>query len=238
MISLFIYIYFFICIFSQLVIVSQVQSFCERFWLKKIRTGLLFGNNLLFRQMNQERQRIQAWLYRPGLNLAKHLRDWHTDRAWWQLTVKHDWSIKQEGSWYLLISFLLPLVLSHCQGQSLMPEHTTQGVLDEHRDLSIRDTDCWTLKPLPESVGLEGGIGVDVVMQPPLHCHVPIAHAMTDLHTEVSVVAVDVLDGSEVILLFSRGIRAGHEGEKKTNFQQQNKNSNKEWVSNHWCILF
>lgn len=55
---------------------------------------------------------------------------------------------------------------------------------------------------LPESVGFEGGIGVDVVMQPPLHCHVPVAHAMADLHTEVCVVAVNVLDGFEVVFLF------------------------------------
>lgn len=70
-----------------------------------------------------------------------------------------------------------------------------------------------TYKALPESVGFEGGIGVDVVMQPPLHCHVPVTHAMSDLHTEVSVVAVNVLDGFEVIfLLFSCGIGTGHKG--------------------------
>lgn len=94
-----------------------------------------------------------------------------------------------------------------------MPEHTTQGVLDEHRDSSIQGRDCCTHKPLPERVGFEGGIGVDVVVQPPLHCHVPVTHAMSDLHAEVSVVAVDVLDGSEVVLLFSGGIGADHEGE-------------------------
>ena len=49
-------------------------------------------------------------------------------------------------------------------------------------------------------------------MQPPLHRHVPVTHAVSDLHTEVSVVAVDVLDGSEVVFLFSGGLRAGHEG--------------------------
>lgn len=34
---------------------------------------------------------------------------------------------------------------------------------------------------------------------------------MADLHAEVSVVAVYVLDGSEVILVFSSGVRAGNE---------------------------
>lgn len=84
---------------------------------------------------------------------------------------------------------------------------------------------CCTHEALPESVGFEGGIGVDVVMQPPLHRHVPVTHAMSDLHTEVSVVAVDVLDGFEVIFLFGGGIRAGHKRGKQagmnTNFQQQ-----------------
>lgn len=66
---------------------------------------------------------------------------------------------------------------------------------------------------VPESVGFEGRIGVDVVVQPPLHGHVPVTHAMSDLHTEVCVVAVNVLDGFEVVFLFSDGIRAGNKGE-------------------------
>lgn len=53
----------------------------------------------------------------------------------------------------------------------------------------------------PQSVGPEGGVWVDVVMQPPLHAHVPVAHAMSHLYAEVSVVAVDVLNGSEVVQL-------------------------------------
>lgn len=60
----------------------------------------------------------------------------------------------------------------------------------------------------PQSVGSEGGVRVDVVMQPPLHCHVPVAHAVSHLHAEVSVVAVDVLNGSEVVRLGCGGIRA------------------------------
>lgn len=62
---------------------------------------------------------------------------------------------------------------------------------------------CCTRKASPESVGFEGCVGVDVVMQPPLHRHVPVTHAMSNLHTEVCVVAVDVLDGFEVITLLS-----------------------------------
>lgn len=69
----------------------------------------------------------------------------------------------------------------------------------------------WWAWVLPESVGFEGGVGVDVVMQPPLHRHVPVAHAVSHLHTEVCVVAVNVLDGSEVIFLFCGGIAAAHE---------------------------
>lgn len=65
----------------------------------------------------------------------------------------------------------------------------------------------------PESVGLEGGVGVDVVVQPPLHRHVPVAHPVSHLHAEVGVVAVDVLDGSEVVLLF--GGRVGTDGREK-----------------------
>lgn len=68
---------------------------------------------------------------------------------------------------------------------------------------------CCTRKALPEGVGPEGGVGVDVVMQPPLHRHVPVTHAVADLHTEVRVVAVDVLDGFEVIRLVSAGVRTG-----------------------------
>lgn len=47
-------------------------------------------------------------------------------------------------------------------------------------------------------------------MQPPLHRHVPVTHAVADLHAEVGVVAVDALDGSEVVLVFSRGVGAGN----------------------------
>lgn len=60
----------------------------------------------------------------------------------------------------------------------------------------------------PQSVGAEGGVGVDVVMQPPLHRHVPVAHAVSHLHAEVGVVAVDVLNGSEVVRLRCGRIRA------------------------------
>lgn len=69
------------------------------------------------------------------------------------------------------------------------------------------------IKPLilPQSVRLEGGILVDVVMQPPLHCHVPVAHPVTHFHTEVSVVAVNILYGFEVIFLLSAGIRTRQE---------------------------
>lgn len=68
---------------------------------------------------------------------------------------------------------------------------------------------------LPEGVGSEGSIGVDVVMQPPLHGHVPVTHAVSHLHTEVCVVAVDVLDGSEIIFLLSCGISTEHTEIKK-----------------------
>lgn len=71
-----------------------------------------------------------------------------------------------------------------------MPVQSTQKFIDEYR---IE----------PECVGFERGIGIDVVMQPPLDGHVPVTHAVSDFHTEVSVVAVDVLDGFEVIFLFS-----------------------------------
>lgn len=66
----------------------------------------------------------------------------------------------------------------------------------------------------PECVGAEGRVGVDVVMQPPLHRHVPVAHAVADLHAEVGVVAVDVLDGSEVVPVLSSRVRAGNEERK------------------------
>lgn len=52
---------------------------------------------------------------------------------------------------------------------------------------------------LLERVSFEGRLGVDVLMQPPLHSHVPVFHAMPDFDAKVGVVAVDVLDGSEVI---------------------------------------
>ena len=64
---------------------------------------------------------------------------------------------------------------------------------------------------LPEDVGLEGGVGVDVVVQPPLHRHVPVAHAVADLHAEVCVVAVNVLDGLEVV--GHRGVGVGAEAD-------------------------
>lgn len=47
-------------------------------------------------------------------------------------------------------------------------------------------------------------------MQPPLDSHVPVTHAVSDFHAEVGVVAVDVLDGFEVIFFFSWGINTGH----------------------------
>lgn len=81
-------------------------------------------------------------------------------------------------------------------------------------------------KALPESVGFEGGVGVDVVMQPPLHRHVPVTHAVSHLHAEVRVVAVNVLDGFEVIFLFNSWVRTGHTGQDiqrskiNTDFQQ------------------
>lgn len=59
-------------------------------------------------------------------------------------------------------------------------------------------------------------------MQPPLHCHVPVTHAMSDLHTEVSVVTVDVLDGFEVIFLLRGGIKTGEKKEKKPAFNTKN----------------
>lgn len=52
----------------------------------------------------------------------------------------------------------------------------------------------------PESVRSERGIGVDIVVKPPLHCHVPVAHAMPNLHAEICVITVNVLDRFEVIL--------------------------------------
>ena len=48
------------------------------------------------------------------------------------------------------------------------------------------------------------------MMQPPLHSHVPVAHPVTDLHTEVCVVAVNVLDGLEVIHGRNVRIQTGH----------------------------
>lgn len=54
------------------------------------------------------------------------------------------------------------------------------------------------------------------MMQPPLHRHVPVTHAVPDLHAEVGVVAVDVLDSFEVVFLFSVGVRTTDEEEKKT----------------------
>lgn len=58
-----------------------------------------------------------------------------------------------------------------------------------------------------ECVSFERTVGVDIVMQPPLHRHVPVSHSMSHFHTEVSVVAVNVLDGFEVIN--NRGIGIG-----------------------------
>lgn len=51
----------------------------------------------------------------------------------------------------------------------------------------------------PQCVSFEGRVRVDVVMQPPLYSHIPVAHPMADLHTEVCVVAINVLDGLEVV---------------------------------------
>ena len=48
------------------------------------------------------------------------------------------------------------------------------------------------------------------MMQPPLHSHVPVTHPVADLHTEVCVVAVDVLDGLEVVLGRNVRIQTGH----------------------------
>lgn len=72
----------------------------------------------------------------------------------------------------------------------MIPLYTAQRFIDKY-------------KAKPEGVGFEGGIGIDVMMQPPLHSHVPVAHAMSDFCAEVSVVAVDILDGFEVVFLFS-----------------------------------
>lgn len=53
---------------------------------------------------------------------------------------------------------------------------------------------------VPESVGSERGIGVDIVVKPPLHRHVPVAHAMPNLDAEICIITVNVLDSFEVIL--------------------------------------
>lgn len=60
---------------------------------------------------------------------------------------------------------------------------------------------------LPESVHFERGIGVNVVVKPPLHRHIPVAHTMTHFHTEIAVIAVNVLDCLEVIIQFCAWIR-------------------------------
>ncbi len=71
-------------------------------------------------------------------------------------------------------------------------------------------------------------------MQPPLNWHIPVTHAVSDLHAEVSVVAVDVLDGSEVIFLFAVGIRTG-----TTEWQKyKNLNSTHTWILNHPLLIF
>lgn len=96
-------------------------------------------------------------------------------------------------------------------------------------------------KALPKRVGFEGGIRVDVMMQPPLHSHVPVTQAVPNLHTEVSVVAVDVLDGSEVIFLFSGGIRTDQTEEdyiRKSTQTRRNTTSKdvSEQILTHPCL--
>ncbi len=53
---------------------------------------------------------------------------------------------------------------------------------------------------VPESIRSERSIGVDVVVKPPLHRHVPVAHAMPNLYAEIGVITVNVLDRFKVIL--------------------------------------
>lgn len=53
---------------------------------------------------------------------------------------------------------------------------------------------------VPESIRSERSIGVNIVVKPPLHRHVPVTHAMPNLYTEICVITVDVLDRFKVIL--------------------------------------
>ena len=61
----------------------------------------------------------------------------------------------------------------------------------------------------PEDVGAGGRALVDVLRQPPLHRHVPVAHALPHSHAEVCAAAVDVADGLIVVLHGSRRLRTG-----------------------------
>lgn len=61
----------------------------------------------------------------------------------------------------------------------------------------------------PEDVGAEGRALVDILRQPPLHGHVPVAHTVAHPHAEVSAVAVDVADGLIVVLQAGRLLRTG-----------------------------
>lgn len=92
---------------------------------------------------------------------------------------------------------------------------------------------CTSSKALPESVGFEGRVGVDVVMQPPLHRHVPVTHAVSHLHAEVSVVAVNVLDGFKVIFLLNCRIRADHERKNKSEWKIKTKRDKRQKYDHH-----
>lgn len=124
---------------------------------------------------------------------------------------------------------LFPNIFSHCTDFMMALWN------EPHRDLWMSMVIHTSKAALPESVCFEGWIGVDVVMQPPLHRHVPVTHAMTDLHTEVSVVAVNILDGFEVVFLFSSGIRTREQSAVNTKIWTPKT----PWylVSNYWCIL-